>query len=55
MMASQTSIPDEKKMHVIIIGSGCTGLFIAQGLKKVRRRTKRRSLPSAETSSLPFP
>ncbi|KIX92470.1 uncharacterized protein Z520_11790 [Fonsecaea multimorphosa CBS 102226] len=33
-MASQNATPDEKKMHVIIIGSGCTGLFIAQGLKK---------------------
>jgi hypothetical protein len=55
MMASQTNTPDEKKMHVIIIGSGCTGLFIAQGLKKVRRRKNRRSPPSAETSSPPFP
>lgn len=62
-MSSQTA-PDGKKMHVIIIGSGCSGLFIAQGLKKVHgkpvegfsnssRRFREASPSASMTRSIP--
>jgi hypothetical protein len=35
LFVSSTTMDDSTKPHVIIIGSGCSGLLVAQGLRKV--------------------